>query len=89
MLELPSNFNKKLPQHTVVMADGTVRSDVICTGTEVIDVYQDVVLFNGGCGNCSRGFIYMPKTNTWMPEDEFEKLLQDSAGTLGKTMQSL
>jgi hypothetical protein len=87
MHELPSNFNKNLPSHKVVMANGTVR-DVDCPGGKVRDISMDVGEFLGGCRFCCGEFVYLFKSNTWILDSEFDKLVLDSAGTIGKTIQS-
>jgi hypothetical protein len=85
---MPSNFNHHLPPHKAVLADGTLR-DVPCVGTTVREIEEDTGLFVGGCPNCCGTFVYIFKSDEWMPEPEFEKMLHDSAGTMGNAIRSL
>jgi hypothetical protein len=78
MDELPSNAVKTLPSHNVMTKNGS-NEDKPCVGGEVTEVFSDVGLLYGACPKCAASFVYIEDKNTWMLEQDFEKILLEEA----------
>lgn len=70
MDDLPPKANRNLPDHFQILNNGTQKEK--CPGGEVVDVEMDVGLYNGLCTKCQAKFVYLPKTDSWIREENFE-----------------
>lgn len=85
---IPQTHSLNLPQHVVISPNGD-SSGERCVGTEVAHVDSDVGVIIGKCLYCAEEFVYLPKTNSWVTQKEFDAMLVRGAGELGSAIRSL
>jgi hypothetical protein len=88
MDDLPKNYTQHLPAHMAVSTHGGSH-DVPCTGETVSDVSMDVGVCVCRCSICGEEFVYLPKTDVWVTQKDFDMLLQKKAGEMGMAILSL
>jgi len=71
-----NDLNKSVPVHQVRLPKGDMMERT-CPGGEFGETEEDVGLVTAKCPSCSQYFVYYFKKNLWMPEEEFEKELQN------------